>query len=145
MKNFEELEGILEIFLKSLNIKNSIIRRRSGDKLILVSSIGYSTSEPKEISEIREGMSGLCAEKNIVITVNDLDNYHNKYFTSIEYIRSAVSIPLAINNIVIGTINFASEHKNNFDKKKIEVLESFVEIYKNTLLLNFAKNRSVAA
>jgi putative methionine-R-sulfoxide reductase with GAF domain len=145
MKNYESADNILEIFLKSLNIKNSVIRRREGGTLVLVSSIGYNSDEPEEIRDFRYGMSGLCAEKNITVAVNDLDLYHDKYFVGLDFIRSAVSIPLTVNNTVVGTINFASESKNNFDKKKIEILENFAEMYKNILLINFAKKHQRVA
>lgn len=145
MKAENDLNLVAKILLNSLNVSNALIRRRVDDKLILVSSLGYNDNEPEKIKKFREGVSGLSAFKNITIAVNDLDFYHKKYFKGFGNIKSTVSIPITVKDEVIGTINFASKSKYNFDKKKIEILTDFTNLYKDILIFNYIKNSDNAA
>jgi|GEM_PF-4731047 len=125
---------IMEILSKKLNIKNAIIRKLINNELIMIGTYGYEENEITEVKNIREGISGLCAAKNITIVINDLEVYNNIYFKGINSLKSTISVPIIHNNEIIGTFNAASIYKNNFDKNKIEIIGKIINIFKNALI-----------
>ncbi len=128
------LNEIMNILKNELNVNTAIVRRLENDKLIKAGTYGYNKNEISEVKELREGISGLSACKNITIVVNDLEIYNNVYFKGINTVKSTVAVPILFNDKVIGTFNVASNLKNNFDRNKIEIIEKISNIFKNALV-----------
>ncbi len=119
---------IIDLLKKRLGITNAIIRQLEGDELKTLAFFGYNEKEANLKIFLGQGVSGLCAQENRTILIQDLEIYSGEYLAGINSAQSELCIPLVFRNSVIGTFNIESTEKNNFTIDKIELIHKLAKM-----------------
>ncbi|MCA1796492.1 MAG: GAF domain-containing protein [Geobacteraceae bacterium] len=121
----ELLDKILEITRAVFHFDNAVMRlvNKGGATLEVAASYGYPPEVLKQPLTFGQGIMGRAAANGTPIVVADVHSDPD-YFPGIPSARSAVVVPMVVQDRLVGVFNVESVEANTFTEDDVEVLQT---------------------
>jgi len=129
-----DTQKILDFIISTLktlipfNAAAIFILDKSGKRLLMTSSYGYDLRLIKNLRlKVGQGACGWVAQTKQIIVMDDVHK-SSHYYEIRKQTRSQLSIPMVLNNDVLGVICLESDQPAFFRREQLEVLQIFTSL-----------------
>ncbi len=129
-------QKFFNLFRKILHFEHSTVffLNENTNKLEIIASTGKIVDLIHDFSfDYGNGISGWNAKRKKILIINEMKSYNR---TKDLRISSFLSLPLILENRIIGLINFSNSHSNAFKRANIHNLELFAPLVAAVLSKN---------